>query len=178
MLWYIRSFLIKRSHDPERCCVEFWRNGHTGLLFQWRIRRTGVIRPCVSALRQSAPALLWSDQGKTDTFLFLSLFFLLSPDNLSRTLASMQTPFTPQDVTGMFLNLKFQNGNLMLTTGVSYRIFSTDKSLEHEWDRLVEIFLKNHNIVIEKFRVKKISVFFLYFSKLLWYALTSCKYSQ
>ena len=24
------------------------------------------------------------------------------------------------------------------------------KSLEHEWDRLVEIFLKNHNIVIEK----------------------------
>jgi hypothetical protein len=62
----------------------------------------------------------------------------------------MQTPFTPQDVTGMFLNLKFQNGNLMLTTGVSYRIFSTDKSLEHEWDRLVEIFLKNHNIIIEK----------------------------
>ena len=81
---------------------------------------------------------------------YFKFVFLLSPDNLSRTLASMQTPFTPQDVTGMFLNLKFQNGNLMLTTGVSYRIFSTDKSLEHEWDRLVEIFLKNHNIVIEK----------------------------
>ncbi len=81
---------------------------------------------------------------------YFKFVFLLSPDNLSRTLASMQMAPTPQDVTGMFLNLKFQNGNLMLTTGVSYRIFSTDKSLEHEWDRLVEIFLKNHNIVIEK----------------------------
>ena len=142
-------FLLKEATIQKDAVWNFWRNGHTGLLFQWRIRRTGVIRPCVSALRQSAPALLWSDQGKTDTSYF-KFVFLLSPDNLSRTLASMQTPFTPQDVTGMFLNLKFQNGNLMLTTGVSYRIFSTDKSLEHEWDRLVEIFLKNHNIVIEK----------------------------
>lgn len=88
-------------------------------------------------------------KGKPGHLLILSLFSALT-GQLSRTLASMQTPFTPQDVTGMFLNLKFQNGNLMLTTGVSYRIFSTDKSLEHEWDRLVEIFLKNHNIVIEK----------------------------
>ena len=81
---------------------------------------------------------------------YFKFVFLLSPDNLSRTLASMQTPFYTTGCDRHVLNLKFQNGNLMLTTGVSYRIFSTDKSLEHEWDRLVEIFLKNHNIVIEK----------------------------
>ena len=149
MLWYIRSFLIKRSHDPERCCVEFWRNGHTGLYSSEELEEqglSGLVFLPYGRVRQHCFDLI---KGKR-TPSYFKFVFLLSPDNLSRTLASMQTPFTPQDVTGMFLNLKFQNGNLMLTTGVSYRIFSTDKTLEHEWDRLVEIFLKNHIIVIEK----------------------------
>ena len=149
MLWYIRSFLIKRSHDPERCCVEFWRNVTPDFYSSEELEEQGLSGLAFlpyGRVRQHCFDLI---KGKR-TPSYFKFVFLLSPDNLSRTLASMQTPFTPQDVTGMFLNLKFQNGNLMLTTGVSYRIFSTDKSLEHEWDRLVEIFLKNHNIVIEK----------------------------
>lgn len=81
---------------------------------------------------------------------FFKFVFLLSPDNLTRTIAQSHSTYTPADITGMFLNLKFQNGQLLLTTGISYRIFSTDKSLEHEWDRLVKIFLKNHGVVFEE----------------------------
>ncbi len=71
---------------------------------------------------------------------------LLSPENLSRTLAKTGSSFTENDVSGMFLNIHFQNGRLSLTTGVSYRIFSTDKTLDHEWDRLAAQFLKQHEI--------------------------------
>lgn len=71
---------------------------------------------------------------------------LLSPENLSRTLVKTGSSFTENDVTGIFLNIRFQNGKLTLTTGVSYRIFSTDKTLDHEWDRLVAQFLKQHEI--------------------------------
>ena len=74
----------------------------------------------------------------------------LSPTNLTRTLEQIHSSFTAADISGVFLNLKFQNDALLLTTGVSYRIFSPDKSLEHEWDRLVERFLKNNGIVYEK----------------------------
>lgn len=76
--------------------------------------------------------------------------FLLSPENLSRTLASISGSFTAQDITGVFLNICFRNGLLSLTTGVSYRIFSADKTLETEWDRLVRQFLRQHEISFEE----------------------------
>ena len=75
--------------------------------------------------------------------------FLLSPENLARTLEQSHSSFAPEDITGMFINLRFSGGKLLLTTGISYRIFSTDKSLEQEWDALVLRFLKNHAITFE-----------------------------
>lgn len=71
---------------------------------------------------------------------------LLSPENLNRTLTKLHSSFSASDISGMFLNLKFQNRQLIVTSGVSYRIFSMDKSLEHEWDNLVRQFFKKHQI--------------------------------
>lgn len=81
---------------------------------------------------------------------YFKFVLLLSPANLTRTLEQLHSSFTPEDITGMFLNLKFQNGKLLLTTGISYRIFSVDKSLEQEWDSLMKRFLKNHEIAFEE----------------------------
>ena len=70
--------------------------------------------------------------------------FLLSPENLRRT------SFTENDITGIFLNLKYQNQLLTLTTGVSYTIFTPDKTLELQWDSLVQKFLKQNEISYEE----------------------------
>ena len=75
---------------------------------------------------------------------------LLSPKNLERTLSSIQSSFTGNDITGVFLNIRFQKQQLTLTTGISYRIFSVDKTLDNEWDRLVKQFLKQHEIAFEE----------------------------
>ncbi len=72
--------------------------------------------------------------------------FQLSPENQARTIEKSNTPFTNQDIGGLFLNVLFQNEKLVLTTGISYKTFSLDKSLEQEWDRLVPLFLKNKGI--------------------------------
>lgn len=77
---------------------------------------------------------------------YFKFVFLLSPANLARTLEQTHSTFSPEDISGMFLNLKYQQGTLFLTTGISYRIFSADKSLEQEWDALVKRFLKSHEI--------------------------------
>lgn len=81
---------------------------------------------------------------------YFKFVLLLSPANLARTLEQTHSSFTPEDITGMFVNLKFQNGKLLLTTGISYRIFSVDKSLEQEWDSLMKRFLANHEITFEE----------------------------
>lgn len=76
--------------------------------------------------------------------------FLLSPDNLVKTISASGSSFTPNDISGVFLNIKYQNQLLSLTTGVSYNIFSPDKSLENYWDSAVKKFLFNNEIAFEE----------------------------
>lgn len=76
--------------------------------------------------------------------------FLLSPSNMEKTLAAVGSSYTSADITGMYINLKYQNQLLSLTTGIAYNIFSTDKTLENEWDKLVSKFLKQHEIAFEE----------------------------
>lgn len=75
--------------------------------------------------------------------------FQLSPENQKRTVEKSGTGFQTEDITGMFLNLRFSEGKLTCTTGISYRTFSMNKSLEQEWDRLITIFFKHHKIPFE-----------------------------
>lgn len=81
---------------------------------------------------------------------FFKFVLLLSPSNLEKTLRQTGSSLTGQDVSAIFINLKFQNNKLLLTTGISYRTFTTDKSLDREWDSLMKKFLKNHGILFEE----------------------------
>lgn len=76
--------------------------------------------------------------------------FLLSPENMEKTINAVGSSYTPSDVTGMYINLKYQNQLLILTTGIAYSLFSTDKTLETEWDRMVIKFLTQHEIEYEE----------------------------
>lgn len=83
------------------------------------------------------------------TPLAFKFVFQLSPENQRRTIEKSGTGFRAEDITGMFLNLRFSERKLTCTTGISYRTFSMDKSLEQEWDRLITVFFKNHKIPFE-----------------------------
>lgn len=72
--------------------------------------------------------------------------FMLSPKHQANTIDRSGSSFHTEDVTGMFLNLSYKNDILTCTTGISYRIFSPDKSLEQEWDRLAALFFRQNGI--------------------------------
>lgn len=76
--------------------------------------------------------------------------FLLSPKNMEKTISAVGSSYAPSDVTGMYINVKYQNQLLSLTTGIAYNTFSTDKTLELEWDKMVMKFLKQHEIEFEE----------------------------
>ncbi len=52
-------------------------------------------------------------------------------------------------VSGMYLHFTYKNETLTCTTGISYRKFSLDKTLDQEWDRLVPVFLRKNGIAAE-----------------------------
>ena len=69
---------------------------------------------------------------------------------MERTIRVVSSSYTPSDVTGMYINLKYQNQLLVLTTGIAYNLFSTDKTLENEWDKMIIKFLKQHEIAYDE----------------------------
>ena len=80
------------------------------------------------------------------TPLYLQFVFLLSSANAKKTITSSDTGFTTEDVNGIYLNLTFRDGQLVLTTGVSYRTFTLDHSFDHVWDTLAARLLTSHGI--------------------------------
>ncbi len=73
--------------------------------------------------------------------------FVFRLDEKRTTGIVSQTPdFKPEDVTGLFLNIKYENNTLSLTTGTSLSYFTLDKTLEKAFDRFVCGFLTEHRI--------------------------------
>ncbi|MDD7641034.1 MAG: DUF5721 family protein [bacterium] len=80
------------------------------------------------------------------TPLYMKFVFLLSPENAKKTVLSTDSGFSAEDINGIFLNLTFRDGQMLLTTGVSYRTFTLDRSFDQAWDALAARFLSSHGI--------------------------------
>lgn len=70
----------------------------------------------------------------------------LSPNNIANVLLSSGLEFSPEQVKGLLLNLKYDGKKVTCITGTSLNIFTMDKRLEQEWDSLAEKFLKKNQI--------------------------------
>lgn len=57
-----------------------------------------------------------------------------------------QCTFREEDIEGIYLNILYEQKKLTITTGISYRTFSLDKSLEHNVDDHMRKFLKDKKI--------------------------------
>ena len=54
--------------------------------------------------------------------------------------------FREEDIEGIYLNILYEPENLLITTGISYRTFSLDKSLEQDVDDHMKRFLQKKGI--------------------------------
>lgn len=95
--------------------------------------------------RTLKPQCLDLIKGKK-TPLSFKFSFRLSDSNTEKLLIQSGVPFSPADVAGLLLNIRFQEGKVLLTTGTSLRLFTTDKSLDHAWDTMIQKFLKQKEI--------------------------------
>lgn len=83
------------------------------------------------------------------TPLSFKIVFLLSPANVSKLLSQSGIALTVDDINGLFLNIKYNNNVLHCITGTSLKLFTLDKTMENEWDKAVQKFLKAHEIAFE-----------------------------
>ena len=80
----------------------------------------------------------------------MKIVFSLPKENVKKVLEKSGADFRIEQVDGLFLNVKYEKGELYLITGSSVSVFSMDKALEREWDEEIFGFLKKCNIPCEE----------------------------
>ena len=81
--------------------------------------------------------------------LSFKLVMALSAENVAWLLEHNQTSIKPEDVAGLYMNIKYENKVISIVTGVSFKTFVLDKTLEHIWDATVVKFMKQNEIAVE-----------------------------
>lgn len=74
------------------------------------------------------------------------IVFLLSPDARERFVRRRVPGMLPEQVDGLYLNVHYENNELICVTGTALSVFTMDKTLEREWDESVKEFLKKKEI--------------------------------
>ncbi len=75
--------------------------------------------------------------------------FQLSNENTQWLFDRYHPPVKREDVGGLFMNITYDHQKLVCTSGVSYRTFIMDKTLEQCWDETVCQFFKQNHIAFE-----------------------------
>ncbi|MDD6571894.1 MAG: DUF5721 family protein [Thermoflexaceae bacterium] len=76
---------------------------------------------------------------------YFKFVFRLDACNTKKILSSL-SDYKESDIDGLFLNIKYENGSLTLTTGTSLKIFTLDKSLDKTFDAFITRFLDDNSI--------------------------------
>ncbi len=102
--------------------------------------------------------ILWSEVKQiaysmikgSRTPLSLKIIFQLPKQQCDSLVDSLGGRIRTEDVGGLYLNVRFDKGNLKIVTGTAIKTFTLDKTLEQEWDNRMKGLLKEQNIVYEE----------------------------
>ena len=99
-----------------------------------------------SLWKEVKPFCLELIKGKK-TPLGFKFTFQLSKENTAKLLTSSGiTSIQPENVSGLLLNIRYDNGALNVITATNLSLFTLDKTLERAWDDMVKRFLKQQEI--------------------------------
>ena len=99
-----------------------------------------------SLWKEVKPFCLELIKGKK-TPLGFKFTFQLSKENTAKLLTSSGiTSIQPENVSGLLLNIRYDNSALNVITATNLSLFTLDKTLERAWDDMVKRFLKQQEI--------------------------------
>ena len=70
--------------------------------------------------------------------------------NIARLIEQNGLSTDPDQVQGLYLNIRYDGRSLTCVTGSSFKTFTMDKTLEHAWDEMVEKFFRQKGIEFER----------------------------
>ncbi|MBQ6376858.1 MAG: hypothetical protein IJJ52_04455 [Lachnospiraceae bacterium] len=83
------------------------------------------------------------------TPLFFKFVFFFPKNQIPRLFQTYGVSVSPETISGLCLNLRYDGNNLVLTTGSSMKVFSMDRSADHAWDEYVRDLMIQNSILTE-----------------------------
>lgn len=118
---------------------EFFNDEELALLENRGYSQWKLLRPsCFGIIKGNKPPVM------------LKLVFLLPKPDTDRLLASSSSALAPEDINGLFANIRYEHGRISVTTGSSVSTFTSDKSLDEAFEDYVKRFLTNSGIAFEQ----------------------------
>lgn len=75
-----------------------------------------------------------------------SIVLRLPPRQTEKLLEASRCTWQPEQIGGLFLNIRYESHLLTCITGLSLNVFSPDRTLEREWDDAVRAFFRKEGI--------------------------------
>ena len=100
----------------------------------------------LSAWRMLRPICFSLIKGKKLPGSF-SIALQLRPDDAGNLIQKSGLGIAPETIQGLCLNIRYEDGRLMVTTATSLGFFTLDKSVDREWDEAVRRFFKEKEIL-------------------------------
>ena len=73
-----------------------------------------------------------------------------SPNKAATLLQRLSGSISPEQVTGLYLNLQYKNKAIFCTTGTSMKTFLPGKELDHLWEQYVADFFHRNGLSVEE----------------------------
>lgn len=78
------------------------------------------------------------------------IIFQLPPKETDELILKLAGKLKAEDVGGLYINIRFEKGELHIITGTAIKTFTMDRTLEQEWDAGVKDILKRQGIAFEE----------------------------
>lgn len=81
------------------------------------------------------------------TPLSFHITLMLSQSQIVNVLQTSGVTLKPEEVSGLYFHIKFENSTLYIISGTGLKTFTLDKTLENAWDEQVKEIVKKHEIM-------------------------------
>lgn len=76
------------------------------------------------------------------------IVFLMPPSARDRFVSGRVPGISPDQVGGLYINVQYENQEMICVTGTSMKQFTMDRTLENEWDENVRKFLRKNGVAV------------------------------
>lgn len=82
------------------------------------------------------------------TPLAMKIVLMLAPHNVERFLEKYNIPMNSDQISGLYLNLRYEHNELSISSGTALTVFTLDKTVEHMWDEMLTKFFQQQGIAL------------------------------